>query len=175
MWKYCNITGRRWDGVLLCALLACGTAYGSADLNGVADVNATEAAEEISDANTSPVVLRDANSHFVPDPNLTMGNDVDTGQMLYKLVGAVLIVLLLGGAALYLSRRVLPRISNIQAREVRVLETVHLGQHKALHLVKAGDQRFLLGSTSERITRLATIGDELSEMDFLNKANEEEE
>ena len=60
----------------------------------------------------------------------------------------------------FLSKKVLPRVARGSAKEIRVVETVYLGPRKALHLVEVGRRKLLIGSTSESITPLATVGDE---------------
>ncbi len=63
----------------------------------------------------------------------------------------------LGVAALYLSKRVLPKVTHSPGKEIHVLETAHLGPRKTLHLVEVGGQRLLIASTSDRITMLAPV------------------
>lgn len=72
---------------------------------------------------------------------------------------SILLVVGLGAAALYLSKKVLPRVARVSAKEIRVVETVYLGPRKALHLVEVGHHRLLIGSTHETITPLATVSD----------------
>lgn len=98
---------------------------------------------------------------FLSDPNsppLT-GVGLDNGGLFLRMMLAVGIVIGLGAAALYLSRKVLPRVTNAAGREIRIVETTCLGPRKALHLVEVGHQRLLIASTAERITMLAPLGD----------------
>jgi flagellar biosynthetic protein FliO len=94
---------------------------------------------------------------------LLAGGDFGTRELFFKTMLAVLLVAGLGAAAIYASRKLLPRISNVAGREIRIVETAHLGPRKAVHLVKIGNQRLLIGSTSERITMLAHLTDEFAE------------
>ena len=80
------------------------------------------------------------------------------------LLRAILFVVVLGAAAIYASRKLLPKITNLPGKEVRVVETVYLGPRKAVHVLEVGSRRFLVGSTNENITKLADITDELAEM-----------
>jgi len=80
-----------------------------------------------------------------------------TGEFYRKLALSVVLVLALGASALYVSRRFLPRIANLPGKKIRVVETVYLGPRKAVHLIEVEDQRLLIGSTSEMITKLADI------------------
>ncbi len=77
---------------------------------------------------------------------------------------SVLLVITLGAAAVYASKKLLPKITSAPGREIHVIETVHLGPRKSLHLLKIGNQRILIGSTNETITKLADM-DDFSSMD----------
>lgn len=79
------------------------------------------------------------------------------GGIYYRMMLAVLIVVVLGGAAIYVSKKVLPKIVNLPGKEIRVVETVYLGPKKAVHVLEVGHRRFLIGSTSENVTKLADI------------------
>lgn len=81
------------------------------------------------------------------------------GELFLRMMLAVVIVIALGAAALYLSKKVLPRVAGAGGREIRVLETACLGPRKAIHLVEVGNQRLLIASTAEKITMLASVGD----------------
>ena len=106
-------------------------------------------------------------SLFADDPNLwSQGKELGTSDLASKTLVAVLIVAGFGGAAIYVSKKFLPRLSNLPGREIRIVETAHLGPRKSVHLVKIGNERFLVGSTNESITMLASLTDGLSEMDL---------
>ncbi len=70
----------------------------------------------------------------------------------------------LGAAAFYLSKRVLPKVAHAPGKEIHVLETAYLGPRKTLHLVEVGGQRLLIASTSDCITMLAPIRETWSEL-----------
>jgi flagellar biosynthetic protein FliO len=72
---------------------------------------------------------------------------------------SVLLVGGLGAAAIYTSRKLLPRITNLPGKKIRIIETVHLGPRKAIHLVEIGNQQILVGSTNENIRKLADVTD----------------
>ena len=96
---------------------------------------------------------------FGNDPNLfteSTGN-LGTGEMFFKMTISVLLVIALGVAAIYLSKKFLPRITNVPGKKIRVIETVHLGPRKAIHLIETGGQQLLIGSTNESITMLANV------------------
>jgi flagellar protein FliO/FliZ len=85
---------------------------------------------------------------------------------------SVVLVVVLGAAALYMSKKVLPRITNLPGKEIRILETAHLGPRKAVHLVKIGNQRLLIGSTYESISMLADVTEQ-DEPDLVNLRGEQ--
>lgn len=100
---------------------------------------------------------------FLGDPNSARmtGADLDTGRLFFRMMLSVGIVIGLGAAAWYLSRRVLPRMAHPAGREIRIVETACLGPRKAIHVVEVGNRRLLIGSTSESITMLTPLGDAL--------------
>jgi flagellar biogenesis protein FliO len=105
-----------------------------------------------------------AESVFGDDPTFSdkLSYNPESG-IYYRMMLAVLIVVVLGAAAIYVSKKLLPRITNLPGKEIRVAETVHLGPKKAVHVLEVGTRRFLIGSTSESVTKLADItGDSAS-------------
>ncbi len=101
-------------------------------------------------------------------PNLTIRSDgnLDAGGLFFKMILMVLLVIVFGVAAIYLSKKLLPRLANLPGKRIRVSETVHLSPRKAIHLIKIGKQTLLIGSTNENITKLADVTDQLSETDL---------
>ncbi|MCX5638160.1 MAG: flagellar biosynthetic protein FliO [Planctomycetota bacterium] len=101
----------------------------------------------------------DASSLFAGDPNFSARSDstFSSQEMFFKLMLSVLLVAVLGAAAIYASKKLLPRITNLPGKKIRIVETVHLGPRKAVHLLEIGNQRFLIGSTNESITKLADV------------------
>jgi flagellar biosynthetic protein FliO len=100
-----------------------------------------------------------AGSLFANDPNFSDRPDGSAGnqELFFKMMLSVLFVVALGAAAIYVSKKFLPKITNLPGKEIRVVETVHLGPRKAVHLLEIGNQRLLIGSTNENITRLADL------------------
>ncbi len=97
------------------------------------------------------------------DPNHLAGA-FDTRELFLKMMAAVLLVVVLGAAAIYISKKFLPRITNPPGKKIRVIETVYLGSRKAVHLLKIGNQQLLIGSTSEGVTTLADVTDALTDL-----------
>lgn len=98
-------------------------------------------------------------SLFAKDPNFFMTSDADfgSGELWFKTILSVLLVVALGVAAIYVSKKLLPRIANLPDKEIRIIETVHIGPRKTMHLIEIGNRRLLIGSTSENITMLADV------------------
>lgn len=107
----------------------------------------------------------DSDSAYGNEPNGIAGLDGGVGDFFFRMMLMVLLVVILGAAAIYLSRKLLPRFTQLSGKRVRVVETVHLGPRKTLHLLRIGNQQLLIGSTNENITRLADVTGALSEVD----------
>ncbi len=84
-------------------------------------------------------------------------------ELFFKMMVSVLFLIALGAAAIYVSKRFLPKITNLPGKKIRIAETVHLGPRKAVHLLEVGERRFLIGSTNEKITRLADLTSALTD------------
>jgi flagellar biosynthetic protein FliO len=107
-----------------------------------------------------------SNSLFKNDPNFSTNtnNGVGTREMFFKFMVSVLFLVAIGAAGIYVSKRFLPKITNMSGKKIRIAETVHLGPRKAVHLLEIGERRFLIGSTNENITRLADLTSILTEL-----------
>ena len=101
-----------------------------------------------------------AGSALTRDSNLTLGTDqqFDTSGMFWRMMLAVLLVLALGIAAFYASRKLGGRIINLPSRQIRLVETFYLGSRKTVHLIKVGDRSILVGTTPTTITAIADLG-----------------
>ena len=117
-----------------------------------------------------------SNSLFANDPNLSGRTSYNSGssELFFRAMLAILFVVVLGIAAIYVSKKLLPKITNMPGKEIRIVETVYLGPRKAIHLLEIGDRRFLIGSTNENITKLVELSGvftDLSthEMDNINE------
>jgi len=84
-------------------------------------------------------------------------NNPGTRELFFRMMLSVLLVVVLGAAVIYISKKFLPRITNLPGKKMHIIETAHLGPHKAVHLLKIGNQQLLIGSTSQNITKLADI------------------
>jgi len=103
---------------------------------------------------------------FPPSVPYNFPADETTGSAVYRMILAVSIVAALGIAAIYAAKKLLPRLTPAQGKKVKVLETVHLGPRKMVHLLEIGGQQILIGSTPDKITKLADIMDVEIEKNF---------
>jgi flagellar biosynthetic protein FliO len=89
----------------------------------------------------------------LPDNRAPVGGS----EYFYKMLLSVLLVIALGIAVVYVSKKILPRFTNLPGKQIRVLETTHLSPRKGLHLIEVGTHRLLIASTNESITMLADV------------------
>jgi len=81
----------------------------------------------------------------------------DSGSLFAQSLAAVIVILVLGAAAIFVVKRLLPRLGIAQGRRINVLETVYLGSRRSLHMVQAGDRTLLVGDTRDRLGLLADL------------------
>ncbi len=107
-----------------------------------------------------------SHSLFENDPDFLTNtkNGPGTRELFFKFMVSVLFLAALGAGGIYVSKRFLPKISNLSGKEIRIVETVHLGSRKAVHLLEIGERRFLIGSTNENITKLADLTSAFAEL-----------
>jgi flagellar biosynthetic protein FliO len=125
----------------------------------------TKAANAQSDSNQPRADAETENLQlFKNDPNFFGKSDYSPfgAEFSLRAVVAVLFVLALVVGAIYFSKRLLPKITNLPGREIRIIETAHLGPRKAVHIIEIGSRRFLIGSTNENVTKLADLGGDLT-------------
>ena len=104
-------------------------------------------------------------SLFANDPNFfnRQANQSGGQELFLKMILSVLIVVILGVAAVYVSKRFLPKIPHLGKRDIRIAESISLGPNKTVHLLEVGSQKILVGSTNENITMLADVTDALTD------------
>ncbi len=78
------------------------------------------------------------------------------GRVLLGLV----IVIVLAVIVLLSAKRLMGRIGSGPGQRIRVKETCTLGPRKALHWVEAGEQRFLIASTPDRVVLISELLDQ---------------
>lgn len=77
------------------------------------------------------------------------------------LMKSVLMIIVLGGVAFYISKKFMPKLRPSVGRDINIRETIHLGPNKTVHLIEVGEKTFLVGSTSENISMLADVTETL--------------
>jgi len=140
------MNGNRKRIVALCLLLIVGGGWAGLASQYTGRVKQAQAAGPNS-------FLNDPNSATLPSIGL------DDNTLVVRMMIAVGIVIALGVAALYVSKRVLPRMAHPAGREIHIVETTYLGPRKTLHLVEVGGQRWLIASAGDNISMLAPVGD----------------
>jgi len=114
-----------------------------------------------ADQATNEPPASEAQESFLSDSDLGQPSDLSLGgkELFLKMMLSVVLVVALAVAVLYLSKKVLPKVTSTSGKEIRIMETTYLGPRKALHLVQIGGQKLLIGSTNESIATLAHVGD----------------
>ncbi|MCD4831077.1 MAG: flagellar biosynthetic protein FliO [Anaerohalosphaeraceae bacterium] len=97
------------------------------------------------------------------------GPDYNLGSHLLRMVIGVIMVVAMGVAAIYLSKKMLPKFGTQSGKKIKIIETVSLGQRRTLHLVEVGAHEILIGCSGESISKLADIIEPLTEIDLSEK------
>jgi flagellar biosynthetic protein FliO len=129
-----------------------------------------------ADREKTETLAPETDTSFLSDPSLSdqPGSALSNGELFLKMMLSVVLVGVLAVAAFYVSKKVLPKVTNAPGKEIRVVETAYLGPRKTLHLVQVGKQKLLVGSTNETIATLAHIDDawfDLSKQEVNNAVN----
>jgi flagellar biosynthetic protein FliO len=108
-----------------------------------------------------PATPQQRSGSFLADPNFASTADISLGGggLFARMMLCIVLVVGLGVGMLYVSKRLLPKVTTAPGKEIRILETAYLGPRKALHLVEVGNHRLLIGSTNDGITSLADVSD----------------
>jgi flagellar biosynthetic protein FliO len=106
------------------------------------------------------------NSVFSQDSNFALGADrqFNAGGIYWRMMLAVLLVLALGIAAYYVSKKLGGKIINLPNRQIKLVETLYLGSRKVLHLIKVGNKSIIIGTTPTTITRIAELERDISDL-----------
>ncbi len=114
--------------------------------------------DNTDDSGSESFSLFSEESDLLDESNDALSNN----ELFFRAIFTVLVVIVLAGAAVYASKKLLPKITKLPGREIHIIETVYLGQRKALHLIETGNRRLLIGSTNENITRLADVTNDMT-------------
>jgi len=97
------------------------------------------------------------------DLDLDKGTSQAQSNLMRQFALAIGFVALLGGGAWYVSKKFGPKLAITRGKELSIVETIHLGSHRALHLLDVGGrQKLLIGSTNENINILADVTEAVS-------------
>jgi flagellar biogenesis protein FliO len=97
----------------------------------------------------------------VTDPNDPYKIPEGYGDFFSTLITSIFFIVVLGGIALYISKKFMPKLRPTSGQNISIRETIHLGPNKTMHLVEVGKKKFLVGSTSENISMLADVTETL--------------
>jgi flagellar biosynthetic protein FliO len=78
-------------------------------------------------------------------------------EFFYKMLLSISLVIGLSFAAIYVSKKLLPKLANHQGKQIRVIETTYIAPRKGIHLIQIGSRRLLVASTNENVTMLADV------------------
>ena len=144
------------------AWIVCSVQSGTNGTGREGSISAPDQSESAEEAGNRGLFAKDTNY------SETSGYRPVKGEFFFRAILAIIFVVVLGVAAIYVSKKLLPQIAKLPGKEIRIIETVHLGPRKALHLLEIGNRRFLIGSTNENVTKLADITD-----DFVHVSTQE--
>jgi flagellar biogenesis protein FliO len=92
------------------------------------------------------------------DSDFDEGSSQAQNTLVRQFALAMGFVVVLGGCAWYLSKKLGAKLAITRGKDISVIETIHLGPHKMLHLLEVGGkQKLLIGSTNENISILADV------------------
>jgi flagellar biosynthetic protein FliO len=97
--------------------------------------------------------------------------DSASGGVLGKMMAYVIVILLLGGVAMVLAKRLLPRFQPAGGGRIRVVDNAYLGPRKQLHVVQIGSQRFLLASCRDSVTMISELASTFADALEASKAD----
>jgi len=98
------------------------------------------------------------------DPNGSLGSGTfDTSDALKSLARAILVVMIIGAAAIYVAKKVMPKVNAVMGKEMKIVESLSLGSRKQVYIVKVGSRKLLIGGGADSITYLADVTDAVKE------------
>jgi len=96
---------------------------------------------------------------FKAEPNATPGaaDKTPTSDAVKRLLAAIVIVLVVGSAAIWASKKYLPKIAAAKGKNIKLIETVTLAPQRHVHIIEVGTQKFLIGSSVDSVRMLADV------------------
>jgi flagellar biogenesis protein FliO len=92
------------------------------------------------------------------DLDFDKGPNQTQGKLTRQFALAIGFVALLGVCAWYVSKKLGTKLGIARGKDISIIETVHLGSRKTLHLLEVGGRmKLLIGSTNENISLLADV------------------
>lgn len=109
----------------------------------------------------------ETNAHtLLPPYNPPINPAPESGSgAIWQMFSSIIVILLLGGAALFVIKKVLPRLGISPAAaaapgprgRMKVIETLRLGPQRQVHLLEVEGKRYLVGHTASNITMLTEV------------------
>jgi flagellar biogenesis protein FliO len=90
------------------------------------------------------------------DKGLT-GPTEGAGGLTLRLLATLIVVLVLGALALFVFKKVVPKVHRGAGKRIAVLETTYLAPRKAVHLLQVGSMKLLVASSSDGVAPLADV------------------
>lgn len=120
-------------------------------------------------ATTTPAGKREADSKLPlrkkPAKGLPTISDDNGSGWPGRMLSYLLVILVLGAAAIVVVKKVLPRLNPAAAgKGIRVLDSTYLGPRKQVHVLQVGPQRFLVASCRDSISMLSELSGSFSEV-----------
>ncbi len=110
-----------------------------------------------------PNAVEELAAWSVDEFGLEAGKNETQSKLMRQFALAIGFVIILGGCAFYFSKKFAGKLAITRGKDISVIETIHLGSHKTLHLLEVGGrQKLLIGSTSENINILADVTEAVS-------------
>ena len=78
------------------------------------------------------------------------------GQM-FLFLGSLIIVII---AAIYVTRFIATQRFRLQGKNIRIIESIGMGQNTSLSIIRVGNKNILIGVTKENINHIQTLDEE---------------
>ena len=79
------------------------------------------------------------------------------------MLAIIVIILVLGAVAIFVTRKLLPRINKYAGKNITVIETVYLGPKKTVQLLQVGTRKYLAAGSRDSTSVLTDVTDAFDE------------